>query len=442
MIGRTFMGRYEAVRLLGEGGMGRVYLARDLRFNRQVVVKVMHEHIAEDPKFRERFSRETQLMAKFQHQHAVTFHDANLDEPHGACIIMEYIKGINLDTLLQKNGRFTAARVGRVVAQLCEVLQAAHDDGIIHRDLKPANLMVVDADTPREKVKVMDFGLAKILDHAGQLKKVTDTNLDFAVGTPGYICPEQVRGEEMDHRGDLYSVGCIMYELLTGRLPFLGPASMDMLLAHATEVPPPFAEVGMEGWVPAAVEELVMKCLAKEPHDRPQCARELAELYEQALVHGDRLYPDEAAPLEGGPAGGSGVVSPSDPNALVFTMDAWMPEKIAIIKMRGFVHDVGGDVVESVPGRIRVRLTTNGKPSGRGGSPRSSGGALGWLGIGRRNRPIDLELRFDQPDPKRENQLHITVTFRPPDSQALHDTAWRQRCTQLFIDVRAYLMGV
>ncbi len=174
-------------------------------------------------------------MARFQHPGAVTLYDATLDDPLGPCIVMEYVKGVNLETLLAKNRRMTAPRVGRIIGELCEVLQAAHDEGIIHRDLKPANLMVVDADTPRERVKVMDFGLAKLMENEPTARKVTDTNVDFAVGTPGYICPEQVRGEEMDHRGDLYSVGVMMYELLTGRLPFNGPTSMDILLAHATE---------------------------------------------------------------------------------------------------------------------------------------------------------------------------------------------------------------
>src|SRR5947209_350393 len=157
MIGRVFLGRYDALRLIGEGGMGRVYLARQTDLGRQVVVKVMHDRIAADAKFRERFERETLLMARFQHPHAVTLYDASLDDPLGPCIIMEYIKGVGLDALVARNGRFTAARVGRLLGQLCEVLQAAHEAGIVHRDLKPANLMIVGADTPREKLKVMDF---------------------------------------------------------------------------------------------------------------------------------------------------------------------------------------------------------------------------------------------------------------------------------------------
>src|ERR1700732_2706063 len=221
MVGRVFLGRYETIRLLGEGGMGRVYLARQLDLGRQVVVKVMHDQIAGDPKFCERFQRETLLMARFQHPYAVTLYDASLNDPQGPCIIMEYIRGVTLDVLLQRNGRLSAERVGRLLGQLCEVLQAAHSEGIIHRDLKPTNLMVVDPDTPYEKIKVMDFGLAKLVQQT-PMQQVSDTGTEFAVGTPGYISPEQVRGEEMDQRGDLYSVGVILYELLTGRIPFAG----------------------------------------------------------------------------------------------------------------------------------------------------------------------------------------------------------------------------
>src|SRR5579883_2319501 len=283
MLGRVFMGRYETIRLLGEGGMGRVYLARQLDLGRQVVVKVMHDHVAADPKFRERFTRETLLMARFQHPYAVTLYDASLNDPQGPCIVMEYIRGITLDEVLQNNGRLTPARVGRLLYQLCEVLQAAHNLDIIHRDLKPSNLMIVDADTPYELLKVMDFGLAKTLT-PDQFTKITQTHTEFAVGTPGYMCPEQARGDEMDGRGDLYSVGVILYELLSGRLPFAGRSTMDLLLAHVTEEPPPLSLFAGDLDVPPAIEEVVRRCLAKNAEDRPRSARELAELYEAALT--------------------------------------------------------------------------------------------------------------------------------------------------------------
>src|ERR1700733_1439440 len=166
MQGRVFLGRYETIRQIGEGGMGVVYLAKQTDLGRQVVVKVMHDHVASDPTFRERFARETLLMARFQHPYAVTLYDASLNDPQGPCIVMEYIRGVTLDTLLVTNKRLDPTRVGRLLHQLCEVLQAAHAEGIVHRDLKPANLMVVDPDSPYELIKVMDFGLAILLAHA------------------------------------------------------------------------------------------------------------------------------------------------------------------------------------------------------------------------------------------------------------------------------------
>jgi eukaryotic-like serine/threonine-protein kinase len=477
MIGRVFLGRYEVQRLLGEGGMGRVYLARQTDLGRQVVVKVMHDHVAQDARFRERFQRETLLMARFHHPSAVTLYDATLNDPAGPCIVMEYVKGVNLETLLAKNGRMTAPRVARIICQLCEALQAAHDDGIIHRDLKPANLMIIEPDTPKERIKVMDFGLAKLIDD-NLTQKVTDTNVDFAVGTPGYIAPEQVRGETMDHRGDLYSVGVMMYELLSGRLPFVGSNSMDVLLAHATEQPPSFAEIGQAGWVPPAVEALVMQVLAKDPDDRPQQARDLAESFQNAIYteqiraderiahrphlaeeprsdrfikepRSDRYFQEtlsetleEFVPLEteSSVVRRSGVLvapvtrtqsMPLDTTTLQFQMEAWMPEVIAIRKLRGFVYDCAGEVLESLPGLIRVRLAQSRTPT-----------STNWFGFGRKTSgPIDVELHLSRHDPRQENKLSIDVMFRPAHTSLLHDATWRSRCTKIFIELRAYLMG-
>lgn len=475
MIGRTILGRYEIQRLLGEGGMGRVYLAKQTDLGRQVVVKVMHEHIAKDAKFRERFQRETLLMARFQHPYAVTLYDAALNNDDGSCIVMEYVKGGNLEKLLEKLKRMSTPRVVRLMMQLCEVLQAAHDEGIIHRDLKPANLMLVDPDTPKERIKVMDFGLAKLIED-GELQRVTDTSVDFAVGTPAYICPEQVRGEAMDHRGDLYSVGIMAFELLAGRVPFKGNSGMDVLLAHATEDPPTFASLGMGSWVPRAVEVVIRKCLAKDPDDRPQSAKELGDEFAAALRAAQEQTESKmrmkALPPEGEVTGGSvldlmpadtplpassgttasaartpaGTTSGSrtalaeakpatpiavlatepDPRAaagLPFRMEAWMPESIALMKLKGYVQDCDGAVLESTPGLVRVRV-----------------GKAQWFGR-KANGPIEVHLQFTTPDPKRPNQLLIHVVCHPSHPSLLADPVWRERCSTLFIQLRSYLMG-
>jgi serine/threonine-protein kinase len=437
MIGRIFLRRYQALRQLGEGGMGRVYLGRQLDLGRQVVIKVMHDHIAADPVFRQRFERETLLMAHFQHPYAVTLYDASLDDPEGSCIVMEYIRGVTLDVLLEQNKRLSPQRAGRLLGQLCEVLHAAHGQGIIHRDLKPSNLMVVDADTPYEKIKVMDFGLATLLD-TNSLKKAKNTNAEFAVGTPAYICPEQVRGDEVDHRADLYSVGMILYQLLTGKLPFAGRASMDTMLAHAMEEPPSFAEVGAGNWLWPALEKVVRSCLAKNPADRPSTARDLAQAYQDALEQ-EGVEPEETPPSAVSEAGS--VEEPAapepviDPNAVVHILEAWMPEQIASHKLRGFVHASGGDVVESVPGRIRVLLGGKGSVY----AP-ADAGPLAWFGLSRKGGLIEMELRLEQAVMGRENVLHITVIMRPVQPDA-DDREWRERSEQIYCDLRSYLMG-
>jgi serine/threonine-protein kinase len=436
---RTFLNRYQAIRLLGEGGMGQVYLARQLDLGRQVVVKVMHDHIASDPKFRERFERETKIMAKFQHAYAVTLYDASLDDPQGPCIVMEYIKGITLDQMVQNNkGRLSSGRVGRLLGQLCEVLQAAHNDGVIHRDLKPANLMVVEPDTPYEKIKVMDFGLAKLVE-GPTLRDANSSSPDFAVGTPAYICPEQVRGEPMDHRGDLYSVGIILYELLTGKLPFNGTVPLDILMAHSTEKPPSFAQVGAAGVVSSAVEAMVMNCLEKDPAQRPQSARDLHDLYEKALAAKEKFEPLEDpttaahTPSVPGPLDFDQKVV--DPHAVVYHMEAWMPEAVAEYKLRGFVQDAGGKVEASVPGLIRVRLGAPGTPY------EIRKGLLGALGLRRRHGLIEMYLRLEPADPKRQTLLKITVLMLmiggpPPDPEE-----FQARCSTIYGDLRGYLMG-
>lgn len=429
MIGRIFLGRYEAVRLLGEGGMGRVYLARQLDLGRQVVIKVMHDHVAAEPKFRDRFQRETLLMARFAHPYAVTLYDASLTD--GPCIVMEYIRGVNLETLLQKNVRFTAARVGRLVGQLCEVLQAAHDQGLIHRDLKPANLMVVDPDSPREKIKVMDFGLAKMVDAEADAG-YRASSAEFAVGTPGYICPEQVKGDPVDHRGDIYSVGVMMYELLTGRLPFVGPSSMDLMLAHATEMPPRFNTLNLPVVIPEPIEAVVFLCLEKNPDERPQTARELAELYETAMSLDSSGLAGMSDATHRTPVP-TGIQLATDPSTLTFTMEAWMPESIAVVKLQGFAHDADGQIVDSVPGVVRMKLGPNGKIA----RANQSGG---WFGL-KKAEPLWLELHLHQMDPGRGNKLLIQVVFRPQSISQLGDPAWRERCTRVYIHLRSYLMG-
>jgi serine/threonine-protein kinase len=456
MPGRVFLGRYETIRLLGEGGMGKVYLARHLELDEPVVVKVMHEHIASNPLFRERFKREMRLMARFKHPHSVICHDASLEEPLGPCIIMEYLPGATLDRLLAKNARFSPTRAHRLVSQLCDVLQAAHDFGIVHRDLKPANLMVLDPDTPNEKIKVMDFGLAQAVDAMSpQDDKSTHVPSEYAVGTPGYMSPEQVRGEAVDHRSDLYSVGAILFQLLTGRLPFGGSTVMEILMAQASDSPPTFASIMVSDQVPAGVEEVVRSALAIKPEERPQSARALFEAYE-AAVH--RAYRSAEAPAPAAPDAASAPAHaasssakatrvmpalpdapaptdnpPSATDATVEVLEAFMPQQIAVHKLRGFVQEVGGKIIASMPGLIKVRLRVNPRAfKGTGWS-----GVFSWLGLG--PKYVAMEMHMKQKEP---GVLQITVMLRPEGGGPVPDNPdWRERCAIITNALKAYLMS-
>src|SRR5262249_34652042 len=241
MIGQTLLGKYKVTRLLDEGGMSKVYLAQQLDQDREVAVKILREHLAGQAKVREHFRREIYVMRRFQHPNAVALLDAAPDEkiPY---LVMEYLRGVDLLHLLERRKRLSAERAGRFLGQLCEVLQMLHAGGITHRDLKPGNLMVIHPETPHEHLKLMDFGLAKMSSlYYISPEDLVNMPVPTASGTPEYISPEQVRGNEVDQRGDLYSVGVILFEMLAGRRPFEGHDVENLLLAHSDDRPPTFA---------------------------------------------------------------------------------------------------------------------------------------------------------------------------------------------------------
>lgn len=433
MVERVFLGRYQTIRLLGQGGMGCVFLARPLkRRGELVVVKVMHEHIAGDPKFRERFQQEIASMSRFRHPHSVEFIEASLDDPQGPCIVMEYVPGVTLDKLLAKNGFFRPVRLHRIVTQLCEVLQAAHELGIIHRDLKPANLMVVDPDTPFENLKVTDFGLAHMVDSPVMQVASRATPVEYAVGTPGFMSPEQVRGDDMDQRSDLYSVGVILFQLLSGRLPFTGPSTMEILMTQATDEPPTFAAIGLADRVPPEVEAVVRSCLAIDPKDRPGSARELGQQFEEALK---RAYssPDVNLAPQTSPEQAAVKPATEEPpaatDALTEHLEAWMPEQIAKYKLRGFAQAVNGEIVHTGPGVVHLRL---------------KGGPMGstWLGLSRKTGPIDMELLLKPKDENQPNFLNVTVLMRPSGGgKPPKHPEWHEYCQNVIVTLRAYLMS-
>jgi serine/threonine-protein kinase len=268
-------------------------------------------------------------------------------------------------------------------------------------------------------------------------EEVADFSLPPAAGTPEYIPPEEVRGNPVDGRGDLYSVGVLLFELLTGRRPFLQYSTKELMRAHAEAPVPTFASLGLGEQIPTAVETVVRSCLAKYPEHRPQTAHVLAQRYELALGR-TILTPRRPAALTPSSASidlsHTPVPKSVDSNAVQQSFEATMPESMALLKLKGFIHDLGGEVAESVPGMIRVRLEER-QPAKKSGlfsrmSGRQAAVVSAWT---------DLELHMERRDPSQPSRLTITLLLRPGHSFATPE--WRARCTQIGRDLQAYLMG-
>jgi serine/threonine protein kinase/formylglycine-generating enzyme required for sulfatase activity len=289
--GHVLFERYLVERQLGEGGMGTVWLVRHLEFDSERALKLIVSGIANDHQARARFKREARIMDRLNHPNAVRVYDARMGEDL-AFIEMEYVRGKSLKELLVPGVTMPLTWVKDLLDQLCDVLQAANDEGIIHRDIKPPNLMLVEGREPGTKrLKLLDFGIAKIREVSDDVRTVTGNFM----GTPLYSSPEQIIGEKVDSRSDLYSVGLILYELLTGQRPFGGSVN-SLIYKHTMVAPPPFAELNPNADVPAEVERVVMKCLAKSPADRPQSPRELSAMFNYAIASTKTTLPPSPTP--------------------------------------------------------------------------------------------------------------------------------------------------
>jgi serine/threonine protein kinase len=449
MLGQMVLGKYRVSRLLDEGGMSKVYLARQNEPLRDVVVKVLKEAQRSHTRAMDHFRREIHITSRFQHPNAVTCYDSSTKDPCGPLMVLEYLRGVDLNAMILRECRFSPERTGRLLVQLCDVLQSAHEAGIVHRDIKPGNLMVLYPGTPQETLKLMDFGLAKMESMLYiSPEDLVDFTLPAASGTPEYISPEMVRGNDMDGRSDLYSVGVVLYEMLAGRRPFVHSNLDDLMLAHASDPPPRFADLGLGESIPPAIEAVVQSCLAKYPDQRPKSAAELAQAYEKAL--GRRIIaPRAGSASKQGSAKPTGIrpilamptpmPSPravGDPNVIRQSIEAAMPEAMAMIKLKGFIFDLGGEVVESVPGLIKVRLLDRSAQA-------KSTGLLSWVGrksgVVEKLQSTDIELHMERRDPRQTNRLTITLVMRPGEGPITPE--WRDRCGRISRDLHAYMMG-
>ena len=264
--GHVISGRYEILAELGRGGMGLVYRALDRELGEQVAVKTLHSGLVQDESMLERFKSEIRLARQISNKHVVRTHD--LGEWQGIYYLtMEYVQGISMRELMDTRIRLGAEATLAIASQLAQSLVAAHEQGIIHRDIKPQNMLLDSAGV----LKVMDFGVARLAERPSGL-----TETGMIVGTPTYMAPEQILGEAVDQRSDLYAAGVVMYECLTGRVPFDAPSLVALIAKVLREDPVPPGDLAPD--TPPALSALVLRLLAKDPADRPASASELLAL--------------------------------------------------------------------------------------------------------------------------------------------------------------------
>jgi eukaryotic-like serine/threonine-protein kinase len=271
---RLLHGRYELGEVLGRGGMAEVRLCIDHRLGRTVAVKTLRSELASDPTFQERFRREARSAAGLNHPSIVAVYDTGDEIVNGVpvpYIAMEYVEGSTLREVLGDGDRPQPVQALEATAAICEALEYAHRAGIVHRDIKPANVML----TPTGQIKVMDFGIARAVNDAGM------TQTAAVIGTAQYLSPEQASGEPVDARSDIYSTGCVLYELLAGRPPFVGDSPVSVAYQHVQEEPQP--PTSLDPSLPPVVDAITLMALQKEPFDRYQSAAELRDDIERCL---------------------------------------------------------------------------------------------------------------------------------------------------------------
>lgn len=276
LIGKVFAERYEIESVLGLGGMSIVYKARHRLMDRVVAIKMLHGNIKSDHLSLERFRLEAQAASSLNHQNIITVYDFGVTPQSEAFFVMDYLDGESLSECLERKTRLPWERAIGIFKQICDGLGAAHKKGIIHRDMKPANVVLIKQDEGFELVKLVDFGIAKLLPASGkQQQSLTKTGEVF--GSPIYMSPEQCLGKDVDRHSDIYALGCLMYETLVGVPPHLGPTFLDTLNKHVGETAKPIHEMVPDAKVPPELERIIEKCLAKKPEDRFDTAEEIRD---------------------------------------------------------------------------------------------------------------------------------------------------------------------
>jgi eukaryotic-like serine/threonine-protein kinase len=293
--------RYRLEASIGSGGMAQVFRGQDTTLDRQVAIKILAPQFARDPSFVERFRREAQAAARLNHPNIVNVYDTGVDGDTNY-IVMEYVEGRTLAEYLARGGTLASRKAAEIAEKVAEALAAAHAQGVIHRDIKPANIMV----TRDGRVKVMDFGIARLVAGPDTVEQTA-----AVLGTAAYLSPEQAQGQTVDARSDLYSLGIVLYEMVTGKPPFTGDSAMAVAYKHVQETPLPPSSLNAD--VPPRLDAVVMRALAKNPANRYQSAGEFRDDL-MRVIAGQEV---EATPLLPAGAGATQVISRPPPTAMM-----------------------------------------------------------------------------------------------------------------------------
>ncbi len=280
LLGTTIADRYEILSIIGKGGMGVVYKARQIQMDRFVAVKMLHAHVAADPQGLKRFLHDAKACGALQHPNLVQVHDSGVVNEKRPYLVMSYEEGKSLSQILESDGVLAPKRAMNIFMQVCDGLAHAHHKGIVHRDLKPGNILLTSNDQGPDFVKVVDFGIAKSLGPVGgETQSITKTGETF--GSPWYMSPEQCVAQTLDARSDVYALGCVMYHALTGRPPHVGESAFETMTFHVSKKPLPFRNVRPDLKIAPELEKAVFQAMEKVPEERWQSMMELKQKLRQ-----------------------------------------------------------------------------------------------------------------------------------------------------------------